>query len=96
MAAAEIGKLIPPDEVISAELEQELVVSVREQVTARILREANAEAQIAAALAAIERPDAETMRGGIEALFVDEPEAEWRKHVRDVTADLTGADSEKR
>ena len=53
------GKLIPPPEVLRSELEEKLAASVRAAITERILREADLEGQIAEALDAIERPDAD-------------------------------------
>jgi aminoglycoside phosphotransferase (APT) family kinase protein len=66
---------------LAAEFAARLEAKVRAAVTERILREARAEDQIAAALAAIDRPDAADLKNGIEDLFADEPEAEWRDHI---------------
>jgi hypothetical protein len=79
-------KLIPPPDVIVAELETRLESNVRDAITERILREARVEDQITAAMAAITRPDASELQAGIEDLFKQEPEAEWRKHI-ETTAD---------
>jgi hypothetical protein len=92
MDAAGVGKLIPPDDALSAELETQLAAKVREIVNARILREAGAEAQIAPALAAIPRPDAAALRAGIEDLFEDTPESKWRDHVETTASELTGTE----
>jgi hypothetical protein len=85
-----VGKLIPPDDVLTAELETRLESKIRAAVTERILREARADEQIAAALAAIARPDATVLKAGIESLFGDEPEAEWRDHVETTAKELSG------
>jgi hypothetical protein len=61
---------------------------VREAITERILREANLDTQVAAALAKIEKPDADTLAEGIERLFRDKPDAEWRDHIEAVAIDL--------
>jgi len=81
MAGLGGGKLIPPDDVLTAELETRLEAKIRAAVTERILREARADERIAAVLAAIARPDAAALQAGIQQLFADEPEAEWRDHV---------------
>jgi hypothetical protein len=81
MDAHGVGKLIPPHDVLAAEFAARLEAKVRAAVTERILREARAEDQIAAALAAIDRPDAADLKNGIEDLFADEPEAESRDHI---------------
>jgi hypothetical protein len=89
MEAHGVGKLVPPNDVIAAELETRLAAKVEAAITERILREARADEQIAEALAAIVRPDAATLRAGIQHLFEDEPEAEWRDHVETVTNELS-------
>jgi hypothetical protein len=89
MATHGVGKLIPPPDVIGAELETQLENKVRDAVTERILREARVEDQIAAALAAITRPDAAELQAGIEDLFEREPEAEWRQHIETTADDLS-------
>jgi hypothetical protein len=77
--------LVPPDEVIVAELEAQLESKVRAIVTERILREAEVEKQIVAALATIERPSAANLTDGIERLFKSDPERQWRDHVETMT-----------
>jgi hypothetical protein len=83
------GKLIPPHEVLETDLAERIDSKVREAVTERILREAGAEAQIADAIAAITPPDGATLAEGIQQLFEDEPDREWRDHVEDVAKRLT-------
>jgi hypothetical protein len=85
------GKLIPPEEVITDELEKHLDEKVRAAVTERILREAGYETQVAEALATIERPTAAVLTGGIEELFADKPEAEWREHIERIVVKLVAA-----
>jgi hypothetical protein len=81
MEAHGVGKMIPPDAVVAAELEARLEAKIRAAVTEKILREARAENQITAALNAITRPDAVALKAGIQQLFKDTPEAEWRDHI---------------
>jgi hypothetical protein len=81
MAVHGSGKLVPPDDVLLSEWEMRLENLVRENVTARILREAGLEAQVAAAIAAIEKPDAADLANGVRQTFEDEPEAEWRAYI---------------
>ena len=51
------GKLVPPADVLEAELAERIEKKVRAAVTERILREAGFENQVATAIAAIEKPD---------------------------------------
>ena len=81
-------KLVPPPEVLESELQERIENKVREAITERILREANIDAQVAAALAEIEQPDADTLAEGVEQLFGEKPDAEWRDHIEAV-ADRT-------
>jgi hypothetical protein len=83
------GKLIPPDDVLAAELEKRLDAKVRAAVTERILREAGFENQVAEALAAIERPTGVELSAGIEELFEGDPEREWRDHVEETADELS-------
>jgi hypothetical protein len=95
MGARCIGKLIPPDDVLTAELDERLAAKVRATVIERILREARADEQIAAALGAIARPDATVLKAGIESLFEDEPAAEWRDHIETTANKLAGAEPDE-
>ena len=54
---------------------------VRAAITERILREAGFENQVAAAIAAIEKPDGAVLAEGIKDLFKQEPDREWRDHI---------------
>jgi hypothetical protein len=94
MAEQGIGKLIPPDDVIEAELEERLEEKVRDVVKERILREAGYEDQVTEALDEIERPDAVALKAGIEASFVANQENEWRMHVESIATSLTGVADE--
>jgi hypothetical protein len=51
------GKLIPPDDVLEQELAVQIERKVRAAITERILREADLDGQVAAAIAKIEPPD---------------------------------------
>jgi hypothetical protein len=82
------GKLIPPPTVVTDELEERLDAEVRAAVTERILHEAGFETQVAEALAAIKRPTAAQLTAGIEAVFADKPDAEWREHIERLVAKL--------
>jgi hypothetical protein len=84
-------KLVPPPEVLESELHERIENKAREAITERILREANTDAQVAAALAKIEQPTADTLVEGIEQLFGEKPDAEWRDHIEAVAIDLTDA-----
>jgi hypothetical protein len=50
----------------------------------RILREAGFEDQVAAAVAAVKKPDATDLAKGIKKLFKQEREREWRNHIENV------------
>jgi Topoisomerase 6 subunit A/Spo11, Toprim domain len=80
-------KLIPPPDVLETELEGRVEEKIRDAITERVLRDANIEAQVAAALAEIEMPDAVTLADGIERLFGEQPDAEWRDHIEAVATD---------
>jgi hypothetical protein len=72
--ARQDGKLIPPDDVLLAEFNTVTERLIREETTARILREAGFEDQVAAAVAAVERPTAATLADAIRQGF-DPPHA---------------------
>jgi hypothetical protein len=78
---AKHGKLIPPPDVLAAELNARIENKVRAAVTERILREAGFEDQVAAAIAKIKKPSAAVLAKGIKQLFKREPDREWRDHI---------------
>ena len=84
-----VGKLVPPEAVISAELEQQLETKVRATITERILREAQLDDQVAETLEKITRPNGTALVNGINNLFERDPVREWRDHVRAEVANLT-------
>jgi hypothetical protein len=83
------GKLIPPDDVLVDELTVETEKRLRAEITERILREADIESRVAAAMATLDLPDGETLKGDIAEMFEDQPDAEWRAHIAKVVDDLT-------
>jgi hypothetical protein len=87
-------KLIPPADVLEQELSARVEDKVREAITERILREANVDAQVAAALAEIESPDSTALANGIEQLFQERPDAQWRDLIEAVASELAGADDD--
>jgi len=88
---ADYDKLIPPPDILAAELSAGGEKKVRAAVVDRILREANVDAQVAAAVADIETPDNATLATGIRQLFKATPDAQWRDHIETVATALTGA-----
>jgi hypothetical protein len=78
------GKLIPPDAVLVAELDERIEGKLRADITERILREADLEAQVAAAIGAIKKPDAAALAKGCKQLFKRKPDREWRDHIETV------------
>jgi hypothetical protein len=78
------GKLIPPETVLEEDLQARVEGKVRAGITERILREAGLDAQVDAAIAALDLPDGEALARGIAHLFADQPEAEWRAHIEAV------------
>jgi hypothetical protein len=91
---ARYAKLMPPADVLEAELRERVADKIREAVIERILREANVDAQVAAAIAAIESPDSAALAAGVKQLFKTTPDAQWRDHIENVANELTGADDE--
>ena len=83
------GKLIPPEDVLVEELMAETEKRLRAEITERILREAGLEAQVAAAMAALDLPDGDDLKRGVAEMFEGEPEADWRAHIEAVADDLT-------
>jgi hypothetical protein len=75
------SKLVPPADVLAAELEERIEEKLRANITERILREARIDAQVAEAIAAIEKPTPAALAEGIRELFESEPDREWRDHI---------------
>ena len=81
------SELIPPAAVLEEDLATRMETKIRAEITERILREAGLDAQLAAAIAALDPPDGEALASGIAQLFEDEPDAEWRDHIEAVAED---------
>jgi hypothetical protein len=88
MAEQADGKLVPPPHILEAELNERIEQKIHDAVVARILQEANVDAQVAAALAEIEPPDGALLAEGIKQLFHGRPDAEWRDHIEAVATEL--------
>ena len=88
MAEHGSGKLIPPPDVLEAELAKRIEDKVRADLTERILREAGLERRVAAAIAGIKTPNAATLKRDIGQLFKQEPDREWRDHIEAVATAL--------
>jgi hypothetical protein len=88
------GKLIPPPHVLEAELDAKVEQKVRDAVIERILREADVDAQVATAIANIDKPDAIALIDGIEQLFNQAPDREWRDHIEAVTIECARVDDD--
>ena len=84
MAEHGSGKLIPPGDVLEAELAERIEKKVRAAHTERILREAGFERQVTDTIAAIKTPKGATLAKDIRGLFKREPEREWRDHIEAV------------
>jgi hypothetical protein len=86
---AAYAKLIPPPDVLAAELESRIEDKVRDSISARILREAGLEDQVSAAIAAIRKPSAAVLAKGIKQLFKQKADREWRDHIETIAAERT-------
>jgi hypothetical protein len=84
-------KLIPSPEIFEAELDARIEDKVRDAIVGRILREADVDAQVAAALANIEKPDTSALEDGIKQLFEREPDRQWRDHIEAVATECAMA-----
>ncbi len=82
------GKLIPPADVLEAELAERIENKVRADLTERILREADLDGRVVTTIAAIKLPKTTTLVKDIKRLFNREPERQWRDHIEAVAASL--------
>ena len=76
----------PAGEVLEQELAERIESKVRAAITERILREAELEDQVAAAIAAIRMPTARSSHERHRAAVQAEPDREWRDHIEAVVA----------
>ena len=87
------GKLIPPPDVLAAELGERVEMKLRDAIAERILVEAGFEGQVADAIAQIKKPTAAALGKGVRQLFKRKPDREWRDHIEAV-ANLKARDRE--
>jgi hypothetical protein len=80
--------------VLTAELQTCIEKKVIDAVVERILREANVDAQVATVLANIEMPDADALVEGVNRLFEQTPDAQWRDYVEAVASECAGSASD--
>ena len=93
--AHEVGKVIPPVEVIVDTTDEALRSLLRAHIVERVLREANVDALVKAEFAAIERPDLDP--AFIASWLAANPNENWRASVEEAAAEaLTRAKGESR
>jgi hypothetical protein len=68
------GKLVPPHDVLEAELDERIEKKVRDDIREHILREAGFEDRVAEAIAAIKTPSGAALTKGVRRLFKQEPD----------------------
>jgi hypothetical protein len=90
VAEHDVGKVIPPQDVLEEDADRELAEFVRGAITDRVLQAANVDGQVAAALENIERPGL-TPEGAKEWLDAN-PSRGWRDYVTRVVCDFVGDD----
>ncbi len=85
MDDADLGKVIPPDEVLHAELKREVRTRVKQQITERILQDAGLDDRIDEACLRID-PVIDSMNGRlveiVEATLEDEPTEHWTTPIK--------------
>jgi hypothetical protein len=91
---ADYDKLIPPPEILAAELNARVEDKLRAAIIERVLREANVDGQVADAIAQIETPDSTALTAGVKQLFKVMSDAHWRDHIEAVANELTGGSDE--
>jgi hypothetical protein len=82
--------MLKAPEVLAAELDSRIEDKVRAAITERILRVADFEAQVVAAIATIEKPTGEVLAKGIGQLFARERDRDWRDHIEAVASFVSG------
>src|SRR5262249_36067062 len=85
---ADYDKLIPPAAVLDAELNKRIETRIRAALTEQILREAGLEERVAAAVAAVTKPDTTALQNGIRQLFEQQADAEWREHITHIAGEF--------
>ena len=84
-----VGKLVPPADVLTAELRRRIEKKVRDTMIERILRAAELDRQVAAAVRSIKTPTAVALTKGIRTSFEQQLDREWRAHIETEAARLT-------
>ncbi|WP_345822906.1 hypothetical protein ABC766_32025 (plasmid) [Methylobacterium fujisawaense] len=91
MQAYGVGKVIPPTAVITVEAERQLAEQVEQRITARVLREAKIDEQVADALAAINLPGPMALAGAVSGWVSSNSDKAWTGGVAEIAADLAEA-----
>ena len=90
MQAHGVEKVIPPSAVIVDEAERQLADQVEQRITARVLREAKIQVQVADALATIEMPDPDALAEAVVGWVEDHKDGAWSSGVAELASDLAG------
>jgi hypothetical protein len=91
--AAESGKVIPPQAVLAEHLEKEVEASLRERITAEILREGRLDERVAVALDGVRRAvkaAAAKLPAVVAVALANEPAAPWSSPVSQQATALAG------
>ena len=85
MAAHGVGKVIPPAAVIVDQAQRQLAGQVERRITARVLRKAGIERQVATALAGIDMPEPEALTAAVVNWIGEHEAGAWSTGVSDLT-----------
>ncbi len=94
MAAFGNGKLVPPAAVLTTDLSGVLEHRLHRQITEQILREAQIDERVAAALQEIALPPPEGLRTAVDDALTDQPAASWRAAIARIADQLLAAQGE--
>jgi hypothetical protein len=86
MAEFGSGKLVPPSDVLEQELADRLENKVRTAITEHILREAQIDTRVTAAVAKIKKPDGATLARDIKRLFEQQSDRQWQDAIEAVAS----------
>ena len=91
MATFGNGKLVPPAAVLTTDLSGVLEHRLRRQITEQILREAQIDERVAAALQEIALPLSEGLRTAVDDALTNQPAASWRAAIARIADQLLAA-----
>jgi hypothetical protein len=95
MAEHDSMKVVPPDEILSTAVHEQLTEHLRRIITERILKEAGVDEQIANVMQGVSLPSGQDLATGVRKWLSEHRDAPWHNYVDKIAAELAGKQGQR-